>query len=393
MSRESRGLLAAVGLVFLAILIWFGTSSGAGPSTWSRGPRGLQLAYTYLEARGLPVSRWDVPLTELTPPGEAGSPGALVLALPLRRTLSDEEAQALDRWVIAGGRLLVLGSGGRVPPAEAFALRELGLESRKLRGDPPLWWFTWQDWQEQVEPLVPEEPGAPALTVRLGDEALRPVSQPVDRVHQRYQARGRVVEEAVWEWQEAEAGAEAGAETGGLGTPAVYSMQRGYGEVLVVNNGSAFGHGLLEEGDNLVVLEALARALLAEGGALAFDELHHGFPAPGAEPPAEADPAFWAVVGQLGLLWLLAVWTVSRPFGPPLASLRTRSGAVARELAALASLHRRGRHAPEAGARLLELARARQRRGGLGEVELPEAFEGGESELLALARAVGSGRG
>ena len=305
MSRESRGLLAAVGLVFLAILIWFGTSSGAGPSTWSRGPRGLQLAYTYLEARGLPVSRWDVPLTELTPPGEAGSPGALVLALPLRRTLSDEEAQALDRWVIAGGRLLVLGSGGRVPPAEAFALRELGLESRKLRGDPPLWWFTWQDWQEQVEPLVPEEPGAPALTVRLGDEALRPVSQPVDRVHQRYQARGRVVEEAVWEWQEAEAGAEAGAETGGLGTPAVYSMQRGYGEVLVVNNGSAFGHGLLEEGDNLVVLEALARALLAEGGGAGLRRAAPRLPRAGGRAPRRGGP------GLLGRRW---------PARPPLAA-------------------------------------------------------------------------
>lgn len=383
MSRESRGLLAAVGLVFVAILVWFSTSSGAGPSTWSRGPRGLQLAHAYLEARELPVARWDVPLTELGTPGSEASPGALVLALPLRRGLSDEEAAALDRWVIAGGRLVVLGSGERVPPAEAYTLRKLGLEGRPLRGDPPLWWFSWKAWTEEVGELVPEEPGGMALTVRTGDAALRPVAQPVARVLQRFDDAGQPTPEELEEWSGL-VGTEAPS-----GTPAVFSIRRGYGEVFVVNNGSAFGHGLLEEGDNLAFLEGLAREITADGGTLAFDELHHGFPAPGAEPPAEADPAFWAVVGQLGLLWILAVWTVSRPFGPPLARMRTRSGAVGRELAALASLHRRSKHAPEAGARLLALARARARRGGLGEAELPEAFEGGEAELLALARSVG----
>ncbi len=45
-------------------------------------------------------------------------PGGLVLALPLLRGLDAEELEALDRWLVNGGHLLLLTSGERPGPVE-----------------------------------------------------------------------------------------------------------------------------------------------------------------------------------------------------------------------------------------------------------------------------------
>ena len=205
MSRASRVLLVFVGLAFLGVLVWFSASHSVGPSTYSRNPRGLQLAYDYLVAREVPVGRWERPLTRLPFPqlgsGEAAeSDGgdALVLALPFERPLSDQEVSALDSWVVAGGRLVVLGSGGSPGAAEALWLRSLGLESRPHRGRPPLWWWSWRAWQEVEQQLVAEPDGEgqvpadmPLLTVRPGKAVLVSLEARDRRVLQRFPDAGQ----------------------------------------------------------------------------------------------------------------------------------------------------------------------------------------------------------
>ncbi len=384
MRRLDRGLLVAVLLAFIVLLVWFSTQQGTGASTWARGPRGLSLAYDYLDARDVPVARWDRSLTELGTLGESSGIDSLVIALPLDKPLLEEEGAALDSWIVEGGTLVLLGSGRRVSPADRAWLRGLGVEARPHGGDAPLWWFDWSAWWSREEQLV-AEPGSPSdmplLTVRTGTTVLLPLVSSDKAVLQRFEAHETVEVE----------GPRQGT-VSARGAPAVFTMARGGGQLLVVNNGSALGHMLLDSGSNLGFLDALAHGLTSSGGTLFFDEVHHGYGQVDAYPTPATDAAFWGVVGKLMLMWALVAWMVSRPFGPRVEVIRARSGAVARELRALASLHRAGGHAHDAGRRLLQLAHTRARRSGKGIGDLPAVFEGGEAELLGLAQELGRRR-
>ena len=170
------------------------------------------------------------------------------------------------------------------------------------------------------------------------------------------------------------------------GQPAIYWLrERGRGPVLMVDNATALGNGWLAEGENLSLLEALAERL---PGPLIIDEWHQGYGAADPEGAAVLRPAELVLVHLL-LLYLAAIWTLSRPFGPRSRAGGAPRGSAARDLEVLASLHRAGGHAEEAGRRLLALVRERAGRRA-EELGLPERFEGGEAELLALARQVGA---
>src|ERR1051326_661077 len=74
-------------------------------STVNAGGTGTLALFEYLKQRGLDVVRWNEPATSLASEGGVAS---LVIVGRTRRPVEREEAEAILRWVWAGGRLVVV---------------------------------------------------------------------------------------------------------------------------------------------------------------------------------------------------------------------------------------------------------------------------------------------
>ncbi|HZT60204.1 MAG TPA: DUF4350 domain-containing protein [Pyrinomonadaceae bacterium] len=76
-------------------------------STVNAGGTGTLALFEYLRQRGLDVVRWNEPVTSLASGGEGGV-ATFVIVGRTRRPVESEEAEAILRWVEAGGRLVVV---------------------------------------------------------------------------------------------------------------------------------------------------------------------------------------------------------------------------------------------------------------------------------------------
>jgi hypothetical protein len=76
-------------------------------STVNAGGTGTLALFEYLKQGGLDVVRWNEPATSLASEGEDGV-ASLVIIGRTRRPVEREEAEAILRWVWAGGRLVVI---------------------------------------------------------------------------------------------------------------------------------------------------------------------------------------------------------------------------------------------------------------------------------------------
>ncbi|MDT7808919.1 MAG: hypothetical protein QOJ70_2732 [Acidobacteriota bacterium] len=74
-------------------------------STENSGGTGTRALFEYLRARGTDAVRWKQSMASLA--GE-GTPASLVLVGPLRHGVEKREADAVLRWVSAGGRLVLI---------------------------------------------------------------------------------------------------------------------------------------------------------------------------------------------------------------------------------------------------------------------------------------------
>jgi hypothetical protein len=325
-----------------------------GPTVQSHLPRGYLAAHRYLEQREHGVELWRRPFTHL----DQRPPGLLLLATPISRYPTVDELAALERWIEAGGTLVLL-YGGDTQPATFHLLAQLGLTPTEVSDRPPLGWWSWREWRRRERRWTPRHEGwpSPLLVPRQSWVVLPP-------------SGGEVLY--------AEPGVEQGA--------GLFAEPRGAGRIVLANSGSLWANGWIGRGANLPALELVVAEWRARAAPLLIDEWHHGF----GESVAEARDTgrrFLALVGQLGLIYLGAVWAIGRRFGPPTVAPQLRRGSVSRDLLALAELHRASGHAPTAGARLLEAARRLGRRRE-GIHQLPERFTGGERELVDLARQV-----
>jgi len=349
-----RRLLVALGLVFAVAvaLISVGVEDQTNrASAQVHRSRGLLAAARYLDATGAPTQRWERPLDELSVDPDA----SLVLALPMKNGLTEAEQSALTRWRIGGGRVVVLTSGDEPRASDQELLDLLDLFAVDRREEAPLWWFDWKDWATRRERLTSKLGWPSPVVIQPGAYATRPLEE-VEVLY-----RGPDGDPAVYRWRPS-----------------------GWGEIVVVDNATALGNRWLGEAENLALLERLFPA----GQPVIFDEWRQGY---SAVEVVDADAVLTPsqlLLAHLLLLYGAAIWTLSRPFGPPARDAGVRRGSVSRDLLALASLHRYGKHAEQAGQRLLELARERAGR-RVGELGLPEQFDGGEDELIALARQVG----
>jgi len=321
-----RLALAALGLLLVVLgglALLPAAPAGSARSSLSRGPTGHRAAAAYLAARGAPPLSLREPASSL-PARPADGP--VLLALPAGRALDEAGAQALLRFVLAGGTL-ILQNGGPTGIPEATLLPALGVATAR----PPVPAALAARWESnpfallgRESTMAAEAPWCGAATAAACPELV--VSTP-EQVF--LEAPG----DEVW---------AAAAD----GTAAVRMRRVGRGRFVLVD-GALFENRSLGRGGNLLLLESLAAA-----GPLRLLDRAHGLLPPAPAPPAPARTAMDVLLAHGVFLWAatLAYW--GRRLGPGRAPAAPPRGTVGRDLMRLGALLARGPHAAAAGERL-----------------------------------------
>jgi hypothetical protein len=349
-------MLALTSLIGIAVAGLLSTPPDEGPTVTSRRAGGLRALFRYLELRGHAPVAWERPLSELPL-----APGVLVLIEPLRVPFTSTDADALRRWLLVGGDVVLLPSGGLPGAFEAPLHLALELDVAAEEVEPPDSLGAALTFAETVHEATPDPSSPWVLTAPL-----------------RYPRGGAQVVPTV--------GAR-GLFRGPEGDPVVQLRRLHRGTVLVLPSAGPWTNGYLQEAGNLALLD-VAMAELDTRRGLYFDAWHQGQQARSPEAVEATALPFDLLMGHLGLIYAALLWSVGRRFGPLRPESPAHRGSVDRDLRLLGSLHQQSGHAREAGALLLKLARQLGRRGGEAQA-LPTTFEGGEAELLATARQVG----
>ena len=348
--RRHRTMLLALVVFAVGGSLASQTATDVGPSTHTREPQGLRALLRYVQGQGVHAEQWTRRLQELD-----GDPGTLVVAAPLAEAFDAADRAALVALLDAGWRVVYLSSGAEAGAAEQLLLAELGLRAARS-AEPPLAPWAWRAWRLEDATMVPSSGDHLPLA---GAPTTHAVLPPAGHTS----------------WFETPSG-----------VPMVFSVPRGGGELVVIHNASVWGNAWLSEPGNLALAERLLGEQVTER--VVFDEWHHGH-------RADTKDEVGALVGPillftLHLFWIYvgAAWAVSRPFGAAARTAGYVAGATRRDLLAIASLHRRSGHAPQAGRRLLALTRSALARRGAEAPDLPETFDGDADALVGLAHRV-----
>lgn len=352
---RDRLLLGAV-LVLLVgagIVVFLGRKGEARGSSLALGPNGWLAARRYLEARGAHVSLLREPLERFH------DRGVLVSAFPWQQmTASLEPAAALEDHLRRGGDVVLAYSGTWGNAGEMVTLESLGLpleEVRKSSLNP----FEWRRFSRQEWQLVPAPGPRGGPPVRVWAPRWAP------------ELPGKGGADVLYRSPR--------------GGAAVVVVRRYHGRILLLP-ADALANARLGEPGNAALLETLRRSL---GDRWTFDEYHHGLIAgQGAPETATLGRTLDLILIHLAVLYLVALWALSRRFGPSWSEPPAVTGSTGSFLLGLGALHHRLGHHRAAARRLLERVRELDRDADLP-AELDRRAEGaGPRELMALAREV-----
>ncbi len=351
---RDRLLLGAllVLLVGAGIVIYLGRAGEARGSSLALGPNGWLAARRYLEDRGAHVSLLREPLERFH------DRGVLVSAFPWQQTTASlEPAAAFEDHLRRGGDLVLAYSGAWGNAGELVTLESLGLpleEVRKSRLSP----FEWRRFSRQEWRLAPTGlRGAPPI--RIWAPRWAPELPKKGGAEVLYRSP--------------------------RGGAAIALVRRYHGRILLLP-ADAFANARLGEPGNAALLETLRRSL---GDRWTFDEYHHGLIAgKGAPETATLGRTLDLILIHLAVLYLVALWTLSRRFGPSWSEPPAVTGSTGAFLLGLGALHHRLGHHREAARRLLERVRELDRDADLPAELDRRAGTAGPRELMALAREV-----
>ncbi|HKV07781.1 MAG TPA: hypothetical protein VJ725_06575 [Thermoanaerobaculia bacterium] len=353
---RSRWVLWAVlsVLVFLGLGVFlFG--GGEGPvrgSALSRGAGGWLAARRYAEARDVRVALLDRPLAAAS--SEKPLDGALLVSFPWT-AVSLDAAGPLEKHLQEGGDL-VLGYSGEVNPMEWIVLEELGLPPERAR--TPTWNpFTWRRQSREEWSLKP-------------DPKLGPGVRPVRVWPSRYVPKLPKGAEILFRTPD--------------GRPAVAVVPRFQGRIFVLPV-DALANARLKEAGNADLLETLVRRLESPW---TFDEYHHGLAGARDAETVAFGRVLDLVLIHLGLLYVVAVFTLSRRFGPAWEEPPVVIGSVGSFLSGLGALHHRLRHHKEAAALLLARTRDLSPDLAVPEEAVRKAESGQPKDFVDLARTL-----
>jgi hypothetical protein len=221
-------LLMLVFVVIVAIDSYHKTRRQPGPpSTYNAASAGYKALYLWLREMGVPVKRWESPLTELTRQAD------VLLMMSPRLDPERGEVKALETWVQEGGTLVLMSS-----PRNAFA-EPFGFEMKM-----PL-----QN-QKGEEKSLSFQPGPYIRGQRTIMSKIHPgidSKKPQAIVHTK-DAFGNLI----------------------------VSVEEGRGRVILISDPSLFSNLHLRKGDHArLALDILLTHL--DKGLLLVDEYHHGY--------------------------------------------------------------------------------------------------------------------
>ncbi|HKI04505.1 MAG TPA: DUF4350 domain-containing protein [Thermoanaerobaculia bacterium] len=336
-------------VVCIALTLFLSRPGEARGSVLSRGPNGWLAARKYLEARGARVALLDGPLDRVK------ERGVLVSSFPWQGGFSAEAGEQIEEHLRRGGDVVLAYSGEQGNAGEMVALEGLGLPLEKIRKVVlnPLKWrrFAREEWD-----LRPAGELAGVERVRIWAPRFAP-EVPKD---------ARVILRSP------------------QGRPAGAILKRHRGRLWLLP-ADAFANSRLENPGNADLLEALRRRL---GEDWTFDEYHHGLAGRQPVESAALGTTLDLILLHLAVLYVVALLTLSRRFGPAWSEPPVVTGSAGSFLLGLGALHDRLGHHTEAARRLLERARELDRN-----LVLPADLDGraasaGPRELVELARQV-----
>jgi len=280
MKRNAKAILLIAGLFVFVValnLVFFVDSRGADEedevtgdrSSYRSTPFGTKAFFTLLEERGYEVARFEKPFTEL----KNQDPGTLiVIALPPKHNPDEEEFTALNKWVEAGGLLVI------VDREIDLNIDDMTVHTERANA------------KSEVRPLQP--------TLFTRNVERLALSQHATRV--RVDSR------------------EATYHIGDDQAAVLADVQVGKGRMVLLTDQYVVANNGISEADNVIV----ALNMLAErpGGRIVFDEYHHGYGRSSTSGSLmsyfRGTPVPW-MLAQAGLLAALIVYTYGRRFGRP----------------------------------------------------------------------------
>ena len=339
-------------LLSIGVTLFFSRPGEARGSSLSRGPGGWLAARKYLEARGAHVALLDGPLD-----GVQGG-GVLVVAFPWQSGASVGAGDPLEEFLRRGGDLVLAYSGEANNPGELVALEGLGLPLQEVREvvlNPARWRrFAREEWD-----LQPVKGSAGMEPVRVWAPRWAPE---IPHLPKQIQVILRAPS----------------------GRPAVVRIQRYRGRIWLLP-ADAFANARLANPGNADLLEALRQRL---GDRWTFDEYHHGLAGRRPVEAAEIGRTLDLILLHLAILYVVALLTLSRRFGPAWSEPPVVAGSAGSFLLGLGALHNRLGHHADAARRLLERVRELDRNLVLpGDLDR-RAGSAGPRELVELAREV-----
>jgi hypothetical protein len=298
-------------------------------STYNSGQTGTRAIYQLLEESGTPVARWRGHYSSLS----AGAKDAILVIIgPFLsgQKISDEEATALQAWILDGGQALIISRS----PVEQFgdpAIRAKPPEK------PPAWDATPEQFiYEQSDELIaqPTELTRKVRGLKLSDFASRLSFHHQDRADRVDKVdREDGTNEAGREEQPVESGAVKDKDKE-YSTPTLYApiihlgdkdgaaladFTYGRGRVIFLSDPFVVANNGIARGGNLTLTMNILRSMGAPERKIFFDEFHHGYQDEG-NPLVNyfrGTPAPWLLLQGLGLS-LLIIYTYGRRFARPM---------------------------------------------------------------------------
>jgi hypothetical protein len=258
-------LLAALAGIALLVRPYAGDDAAdPRPSTYLTGPNGARALFLLMEELGVPAAQrlepWAEPLPE----------GVLVVLAPAQPP-TPRELEALLGWMDAGGTLIYGAGAGADPVTRALDLR---LQPAAPDTQSPLQAVRWPG---ETAYATRDEAGAEAQQWSVGVDSVAGFRRT---------------------WAVASPALHAGTADVLLrtrtGAPVLAVLARGDGRAVVWSDASPLGNRLLRDGAAALLFARAVSDALAEGGALTFDEYHHGY------RPGSPARALWQFVTGTG---------------------------------------------------------------------------------------------
>lgn len=296
-------LIAALFLVIVALNFIFFVDNRATEedeasgdrSSYRSTPYGTMAFYTLLQETGYPIEHFEKPFTEL----KDHEPGTLIVITPPEtHNPGEDEFGALNRWVEAGGLLIIVDREIHASVGDA-AIHTERAESKSA-----------------VHPLQPTHFTRGVQHLALSEHATRVRVDSRSTTYHIGDDQAAILADA----------------------------QVGKGRVVLLTDPYILANNGISQGDNVI----LALNLLSEhpAGRIAFDEYHHGYGATstggGLMAYFRGTPVPW-MMAQAGLIAALVFYSYGRRFGRPIPLRRERRTTNLEFVSSMANISRLAR--------------------------------------------------